>query len=219
MTFSVLVAEPTAGWLGAATASRSLGVGNGVPAVWPGVGAAVSQSWTNRSLRGRALAAVAAGAPPEEALAAALATDPGASLRQAAVVTVTGEVADFTGEECSAWAGARVVSGADGGGLRGLACGNLLADARTLEDAVSVLDAARPRDPADLAAVLLHALRAGQRAGGDVRGEQSAAVVVGAGGAQQWHPPDLDVDLRVDDHERPLDELGRLLGLLRPRTA
>lgn len=218
MTFSVVVAAPDRGLLGAATASFSLGVGNAVPAVWPGVGAVVSQSWTNRSLRGRVLAGLAAGAAPGESVDSVLGADSGAPLRQLGVVSVAGETAHHTGAECSAWAGARTLTGASGGVLRGVVCGNLLRGATTLEEGVAVLEAARPDDPASLAAALLTAMQAGQRAGGDLRGQQSAAVVVGSGLVQDWQPPDLDVDLRVDEHPRPLDEIERMLGLLRPRT-
>lgn len=217
MTFSVVVSVPAAGLLGAATASRSLAVGNAVPALRPGVGAVVSQAWTNRSLRGKLLAALAAGAAPTDALAAELARDRGRERRQVAVVDAMGRTADHTGVECTPWAGSRPVGDRDRP-VVGVAVGNLVVDRNTVDAVAQVVAATVPDDPGTLAALLVAALRAGQRAGGDVRGQQSAAVLVGSGAGQDWQPPDLDVDLRVDDHERPLEVLAHLAGQVTART-
>lgn len=218
MTYSLVLAVPAVGMLAAATASRSAAVGSMVPAVWPGVGAVVSQAWTNTSLRGRVLSRLAGGADPTEVLATLSTMDPGHARRQVGVVDVTGRVAAHTGEECSTWAGARAVGRPDA--QVGMACGNLLAGEGVVTAIGDVVAAAAAVEhPAALADLLVRALQAGQRAGGDVRGQQSAALLVATGGAQGWQPPDLAVDLRVDDHEHPLDELERMLGLVTPRRA
>ncbi|MBF4160775.1 DUF1028 domain-containing protein [Nocardioides acrostichi] len=215
MTLSLVVAVPKAGLLAAATASFSLSVGNSVPAVWPGVGAVVSQAWTNRSLRGRLLAHLAAGARPDQAVATLGALDPEPTLRQVGLVDAAGRSAWHTGSACTPFAGEIDL----GTAVHGVVLGNLLVGRTTLEATAGVLgDAPPPQRPGELAALALTALRAGQRAGGDSRGQQSAALLVGAGPAQDWTPPDLAVDLRVDDHHRPLEELARLLEL-RSRTA
>lgn len=217
MTYSLVLAVPASGLLGVATASCSLGVGNAVPAVRPGVGAVVSQAWTNRSLRGRVLEVLDGGGAPDAALAGIPRIDTDHAIRQVAVVDAHGRTAVHTGVGCSAWAGsARVV----GNGIAGSACANLVRGPRVVASMVEVVRAAAPpADGAGAAQLLLAALRAGQAAGGDVRGQQSAALVVGQGPRQGWFPPDLVVDVRVDDHPEPLQELERLLGMVRPRRA
>lgn len=218
MTFSLVLAVPAHGLLGAATASCSLGVGNAVPSVWPGVGAVVSQAWTNRSLRGQLLARVAAGADPAAAVAGVPELDDGHALRQVGLVDLSGRAAALTGDDCTNWAGSVPLAAP---GMAGVACGNLLVGEEVLAAigrAVAAADPTPPRRPGQLAAILVGALAAGQGAGGDLRGQQSAAVVVGGGPAQDWSPPDLDVDLRVDDHPSPLVELERLLEQLTART-
>lgn len=208
MTFSLVLAVPASGLLAAATASRSLGVGNAVPAVRPGVGAVVSQAWTNRSLRGRVLDLLASGGGPDEAVAAIPGWDAEHDLRQVAVVDARGRGAAHTGAACSSWAGSRVVAGAS---VRGVVVANLVVAEQVAAAAAATAAAGDPRDAGGLAHLVLAALEAGQWAGGDVRGQQSAALVVGSGEPQGWCPPDLDVDLRVDDDAEPLAALGRLL--------
>lgn len=216
MTYSLVLAVPAARLVGAATASCSLGVGNAVPFVRPGVGAVVSQAWTNRSLRGRLLESLAAGGSPDEAVAVIPDIDPEHALRQVGLVDGQGRSAVHTGVRCSAWAGSLSLAGA----ANGVACANLVAGERVVETMARVVGSgAPPADAAGLADLMLAALRGGRDAGGDLRGQQSAAVIVGEGAPHAWFPPDLAVDLRVDDHADPLAELGRLLELLRPRTA
>jgi uncharacterized Ntn-hydrolase superfamily protein len=225
MTFSLVVAVPTHQLLGVASASRSLAVGHSVPALVPGVGAVASQSWTNRALRSLALDALERGDSPAAYVAALPALDPDHRWRQVGVVDAAGAAAGHTGAACSAWAGECLADGADG---TVLALGNLLTGPVVVE-ATAAAAASRLGDvarPTDLATVLVDALAAGQDGGGDRRGQQSATVLVGSGPRQRHRPPDLDVDLRVDDADRPIDELARLLGLrirsgglaLRPRT-
>jgi len=230
VTFSILACVPgppgpAGALLGVATASRSLAVGHSVPAVLPGVGVMVSQSWTNPALRSEILDALERGAEPAEALAALPRLDAEYPLRQLGIVAASGAMASFTGVECSPWAGERRQ---ETGTACVLAVGNLLTGPDVLDATVATLAAqlADGGSATDLAGLLVEALVAGQREGGDRRGQQSAAVVVAAGGDVR-RPPDLDVDLRVDDHVDPLGELARLVDLrttlgglpLRPRTA
>lgn len=214
MTFSLVLAVPRAGLIAVGTASRSLGVGNSVPALWPGVGAVVSQAWTNRSLRGRVLSGLADGATPDAVVARIPGQDPDHRLRQLAAVDTRGRTAAHTGAGCSAWAGSAPVHGES---TSGMVCANFVAGPGVLAAMTSVVDTATPpEDPEALARLVLASLQAGQAAGGDSRGQQSAALLVGEGRRQSWQPPDLTVDLRVDDHDVPLAELGRLLRLRRP---
>lgn len=212
MTFSVLVSLPARHLLGAGCASRSLAVGHSVPAVVPGVGVVVSQAWTNRSLRGRGLAALRRGETPAAYVASLPALDSEHAWRQVAVVAADGTPADHTGADCSAWAGARQ---AGIGAATVLAVGNLLPGPEVLDAAVAAAVDRLARDTTPsalgLAECLVAGLVAGQERGGDLRGEQSAAVMVGSGPVQGYVPPDLDVDLRVDDARQPLAELARLL--------
>lgn len=209
MTFSLVLAAPGASLLGAATSSFSLGVGNAVPWVEPGVGAVVSQAWTNRSLRGQLLASVRRGVAVAEAVAAVPDLDEGHRWRQVGLVDADGHAGAHTGAGCTPWAGS-VALGT--GSVRGVGCANLVAGAGVLDAVAGIVDRARePRGAGDLARLMLDALAAGQAAGGDVRGQQSACLLVGEGPGQAWHPPDLAVDLRVDDDVAPLAVLDRML--------
>lgn len=207
MTFTVLARHPQSGLLGAATASRSLAVGNAVPAVRPGVGAVASQAWTNRALRGLLLDATDAGADAQTAIDRIAEWDAGAPLRQALLLPVRGAGAAHTGAETTPWTGHLVLEDA-------IVAGNLLAGPEVLEamrDALAPLhglDAGSPDAAARFAAVLVDVLAAGESAGGDLRGRQSAAVLV-AGATEA----DATVDLRVDDHAEPLAALARLVEL------
>lgn len=207
MTFTVLARHPQSGLLGAATASRSLAVGNAVPAVRAGVGAVASQAWTNRALRGLLLDATDAGSGAAAAVGRIAEWDAGAPLRQALLLPARGAGAAHTGAETTPWTGHLVLEDA-------IVAGNLLAGPEVLDamrDALAPLrgfDADSPDAAARFAAVLVAVLAAGEAAGGDVRGRQSAAVVV-AGAAEA----DPTVDLRVDDHTEPLAALARLVEL------
>ncbi|MFT4122810.1 MAG: DUF1028 domain-containing protein [Microbacteriaceae bacterium] len=204
MTLTVLAAR--SGALAIATASYSLAVGNAVPALVPGLGAAASQAYTNRALRPQLLDGLARGLPPSAAIEGMARRDPAIAFRQLAVLRADGEGAAMTGARCSAWAGE----------LRGagwIAVGNLLAGAsvlgamaRSIEEALGGV-----RSTLDLAAAAVEALRAGEAAGGDSRGPQSAALLAATGGAGP--EGDLDVDLRADHSAEPLHEIDRLLAL------
>ncbi len=239
MTFTILASDPTKGLLAAATASRSLAVGAGVPAVRVGIGAAASQAYTNRSLRSRLLDALAAGDSPSSAVARIPEWDAGAVWRQAAVVAADGAAAAHTGEACTAWAGSE-----SGAGF--VVLGNLLPGPEVVEAMcvaferypegtnASALDVSEgDRALANFSRRVLAALAAGDAAGGDLRGRQSAAILVGVspvpsgatptgqsspGRTATWNAVEVDdeplaIDLRADDHERPIDELARLLEL------
>jgi len=206
MTYTILCSDPDQRLLGIATASCSLAVGAGVPAVRVGIGAVASQAYTNRAIRRYALDALAGGAEPGEVLAGLPGFDEGAERRQVAIVDASGAVAVHTGAECSEWAGSRMGPGY-------AAAGNLLPGPEVL-DAMAAVFAQGPREPGLRAfAQRLHAaLSAGERAGGDRRGRQSAALVVGDGAAVATGTAPLALDLRVDDHLDPVAELGRILA-------
>jgi len=223
MTYTVLARDPRAGLIGAATASRSLAAGNAVLAIRPGVGVVASQAWTNRSLRGLLLGELAAGATAAEAVDAVPGWDDRAELRQVAALPARGAGAARSGREITDWAGHVVTADV-------VVAGNLLTGPEVLSAMVDDLARAPEIDPADPASAalfahaLVSALVAGERAGGDARGRQSAAVLVAAaarpdrrGGPVAARAVDLlhhrSVDLRVDDHQDPLAELARLVAL------
>lgn len=217
MTISVLAVAPGAGLVGAASASRSLAVGADVPAVLPGTGAVVTQAWTNPHLRGPVLAALAdRGGVHLAELVGRL--DPEPALRQVAAVDAAGVADVWTGGSCTPYAGHR-------SGPGWVVAGNFLAGPGVVTAAADVLGARLPEaaDAGGLADLLVAALEAAQAEGGDRRGQQSAAVLVGAAPdrAASGPPPYLVVDLRSDDHPHPLVELRRLLLLragVSPRT-
>jgi len=197
-TFSVVAHDAESGMLGVAVASRFLAVGALVPSLRPGVGAVASQAYVNPFLGPRILDLLQGGAAPREALAQAVAEDPGAGWRQVNVVDARGCSATYSGPRIDPWAGGR-----SGPGYA--LAGNILVSAATVVAMEAAFLAARPH--ADLADRLIAVLEAGERAGGDSRGRQAAAVVV----VNKTGAP--FVDLRVDDHPEPVRELRRLYGL------
>ncbi|MGB9376471.1 MAG: DUF1028 domain-containing protein [Mycobacteriales bacterium] len=204
MTFSI-VARGTDGLsFGVAVASKFLAVGSAVPAAEAGVGAVATQSYANLAYRPQGLALLRHGASAASTVAGLTAADPGRETRQLGVVSATGDGATFSGAECNAWAGGRTGDG--------YACqGNILTGPEVvdeLERAWLAGDAA-----AALSVRLLESLSAGDAAGGDRRGRQSAALFVVAPGGGYGGGSDVLVDLRVDDHPAPVAELKRLLSL------
>lgn len=211
MTFTLLAADPHHGLLAAATASRSLAVGNAVIGVDPAVGAVASQAWTNRSLRARMLDALAAGRHPAEVMAEVPRWDGGAELRQVAALLADGEGDARTGGETTPWAGTLVRPGL-------VALGNLLTGPEVLDAVVTAYATTDPTGGSSgddalpaMARRVVAAMLAGETAGGDRRGRQSAAIVVTRCRQERQFPPDLDIDLRVDDSEQPLRDLARLV--------
>ncbi len=202
-TFSIVAVDADAGEVGCAVQSKYFAVGSVVPWAKAGVGAVATQAAGVAVYGPRILAQLEAGRSPQEAIDEVLSGDDGRETRQLGVVDAAGETASWTGKECNAWAGS-----AAGAGFT--AQGNILAG----EAVVTGMARAYEETRGSLAERLVSALEAGQAAGGDVRGQQSAAVVVERIGASSRREGiDRVVDLRVDDHVEPIVELRRLLGI------
>lgn len=204
MTFSIVARSADGQSWGVAVASKFLAVGSAVPAAVAGVGAIATQAEANVAYKGLALAHMDEGATAEVALQRLLEEDPGREHRQVGLVDVDGNAATHTGGECFDWAGG--VTG-DGVAIQG----NILAGPEVVEAMKRAWEDSA--DEPDLARRLLAALRAGDEAGGDRRGRQSAALLVVRDGAGYGGNDDVAVDLRVDDHTEPVTELTRLLDL------
>jgi uncharacterized Ntn-hydrolase superfamily protein len=203
-TFSIVARDPANGDLGVAVASKFLAVGAVVPWAQAGVGAIATQSWANTSYGPRGLRLLAQGLSAAEALERLVRRDKDRAQRQAGIVDAQGRAATYTGTGCYAWAG----------GLSGpnFACqGNILVSEATIQAMAETFQ----RATGDLAERLFTALAAGQEAGGDSRGRQSAALLVvrPKGGYGGWN--DRYLDLRVDDSPQPVVALGELLKLHR----
>lgn len=198
MTWSILAYDAATGAFGVAVTSRAFAIGARAPHIRAGVGAVASQSLTNAYLGPRVLDGLAQGLAPAAAIEAALASDPGRELRQLHAVDRLGRAAAWTGRHCVEWAGHRT-------GAAMSAAGNMLRS----EAVLRATGDAYAATGAPLAERLLAALDAGEKAGGDRRGRQAAALLVAT---TEDFP---DIDLRVDDHPAPLDELRRLLELYR----
>lgn len=200
MTFSIAAHDGDA-W-GVAVASKFVAVGSVVPAVRLGVGAVATQSLARWAYRAEVLDALEAGAEVGAALAAATAADDGRALRQVGAVGPTG-AATFTGDECFPWAGGRAAGDAT---TAWAVQGNILTGPEVVDamEEAFFATAGRPLDERLLAALL-----AGDAAGGDSRGRQSAALLVLSPGAG-YDACGVLADLRVDDHPDAPTELGRL---------
>ncbi|MGH3353518.1 MAG: DUF1028 domain-containing protein [Nocardioides sp.] len=212
MTFSIVAksvdpatGEPT--W-GVAVASKFLAVGSAVPAAVAGVGAIATQAEANVAYKGLALAHLDEGATASVALERLLEEDPGRDHRQVGIVDVDGTAASHTGSSCLDWAGSRTGSTDDGGYA---IQGNILTGPEVVEEMEAAWLASSPEAP--LQRRLLAALAAGDKAGGDSRGRQSAAILVVREEAGYGGNDDIAADLRVDDHTDPVTELTRLLDL------
>ena len=201
-TFSIVAADPATGQLGVAVQSKFPSVGAIVPSARAGVGAVATQAAANVAWRDEALRLLESGLSPEEAIAKLVAGDPGKDDRQLGLVDAKGRAATFTGARCFDHA-----SGIAGDGFA--VQGNVLAGRATVEAMARAYEKARAAG-LPLAERLLSALEAGQRAGGDRRGQQSAALLVVKPGGGYGGSGDVWVDLRVDDHARPIAELRRL---------
>ncbi len=202
MTFSIVAYDPAAKESGVATQSKFLAVGAVVPWAQARAGAIATQSYANTTFGPKGLRWLAKGLSAQETLDRLLAADTGREQRQVGIVDRGGNAATFTGSGCHAWAG----------GLTGrhfAAQGNILARAKVVEAIAAKFEAAK----GELADRLVAALLAGQRAGGDRRGQQSAAVLVvrEKGGYAGFN--DRYLDLRVDDHPHPIERLQEILEL------
>jgi uncharacterized Ntn-hydrolase superfamily protein len=198
-TYSIVARDPATGEFGIAVQSHWFSVGSIVTWARPGVGAVATQSIAEPAYGPHLLDRLAAGAAPADALDAELAADELARFRQVAAVDANGEVAAHTGDGCMRYAGDRA-----GGGFSAQA--NLMASPEVWPAMASAFEAATGR----LARRLLAALEAGEAAGGDVRGRQSAALLVVPAAGEPWQ---TRVELRVEDATDPLGELRRLLDL------
>lgn len=202
-TFSIVAADVAAGEVGVAVQSKYFSVGSVVPWARAGVGAVATQAFGVAGYGPQILGLLERGLTPQRALEEALADDPGKQTRQLGVVTASGEAAAWTGEDCNDWAGHSV-------GDSFAVQGNIL----TGEEVVRAMARAYEEDSGSLVERLLASLEAGQAAGGDRRGQQSAAIVVErVGGSERRERIDRICDLRVEDHETPIEELHRLVGL------
>jgi len=209
LTYTVIARTADGRLLGAATASYSLAVGNAVPALVPTAGVVASQAWTNRRLRYEMLRALHHGRTAEEAVAGLPAVDPDLPMRQVAALPVSGPGAHYTGNLCESWAG-----GAAGQDF--VVIGNLLAGPEVIDEMRAAAEqgmAVPGLTSIEMADVLLQILHAGLEAGGDRRGQQSAAVLVADTLAGFQYPVLLDVDLRADNSPTPLEDLERMLEL------
>ncbi len=201
MTWSIIARDPASGELGIAVATKFFAVGARVPFVRSGVGAIATQALLNPFYGIEGLELLAAGRSPDEVVQALTRADPGRDHRQVHVMNAAGAVAAYTGGECIDWCGHLA-------GENFSVAGNMLAGERVVQDtAAAYAEGAALPFPRRLIA----ALAAGEAAGGDRRGKQSAALVIY--GTEAW--PDLD--LRVDDHADPLAELARLEAVSRER--
>lgn len=204
MTFSIVALDPDTGDLGVAVASKFLVVGSVVPWARAGVGAVATQSFANVAYGPDGLDALAAGGTAEAVAAALTGADPGVAQRQLGLVDAHGGSATFTGDACLPWAGGRTGPGY-------AAQGNIL----TGPEVVDALVATFTSTAGPLPDRLLAALLAADRAGGDRRGRQSAALFVVRAGGGYGGGDDRWIDLRVDDHPDPVPELIRIRGVWR----
>lgn len=202
MTFSIVASDGTA-W-GVAVASKFLAVGCAVPAAAADAGAVATQSYANLAYRPDGLRHLREGKTAQESLDALTAADDGREQRQAGIVDTHGNAATFTGSGCHDWAGGRT-------GASYAIQGNILTGPDVVEAMERAWLATDPTQP--LARRLYAALVAGDDAGGDKRGRQSAAILVAATEGGYADSTDIVVDLRVDDSPAPIPELGRLLDL------
>jgi len=201
-TFSIVAVDGPE--VGCAVQSKYFAVGSVVPWARAGVGAVATQAAGVAAYGTELLALLEQGLSPDEALGRALAGDPERETRQLGVVTADGRSASHTGSECLAWAGHRTGEGY-------AVQGNILAG----EAVVAEMERAFLETRGSLAERLVSALEAGQAAGGDSRGQQSAAIVVERAGAAAESRERVDriCELRVEDHPTPIAELRRLLGI------
>ncbi len=203
-TYSIVARDPATGELGVAVQSHWFSVGALVPWAEAGVGAVATQSFVEPSYGPLGLAMMRAGRGAPEALRGLLAADEHPEVRQVAMVDAQGRVAAHTGKACIQAAGQQVGTGFS-------VQANLMANDQVWPAMARAFEAAK----GDLADRMLAALEAAQAAGGDIRGQQAAALVVVAGRSSGRPWDDRIFDLRVEDHLAPLAELRRLLSVAR----
>src|ERR687894_650803 len=202
-TYSIVACDLVARQWGVAVQSKFLAVGSVVPWAEPEVGAVATQAYANPRYGPDGLALLRDGRSAEEVVERLTSADDGRDHRQLGVVDAHGGSASFTGSECMAWAGGRT-------GPCYAAQGNILVSGETVDGLVETFEATQGKS---LDVRLLDCLDAAQAAGGDSRGQQSAALLVVEKDGGYANLSDVVLDLRVDDHERPLEELRRLYGM------
>ncbi|MGH7342948.1 MAG: DUF1028 domain-containing protein, partial [Candidatus Rokuibacteriota bacterium] len=198
-TYSIVAYDPETKELGIAVQSKFIAVGAVVPWAKAGVGVVATQSYANTTFGPKGLELLEKGEKPDDVLAKLLEADPGREHRQVGVVDAKGRSATFTGKKCNAWAG----------GITGenyCVQGNILAG----EAVVQGMDKAYKQVTGDLGDRLIAALQGGQDAGGDIRGMQSAALLIVRQGWGYGGFNDRYRDVRVDDHPKPIEELKRV---------
>src|SRR5438309_11433904 len=204
-TYSIVACDLPAGQWGVAVQSRFLAVGSVVPWAEPNVGAIATQSYANPRYGPDGLALLREGRSADEVIEALTAADEGRAERQVGVVDGAGRAATFTGAACHEWAGGRT-------GDCYAAQGNILVSEATVDALAATFEA---NAHLELAERLIECLAAAQAAGRDRRGQQSASLLVVEKGAGYGSLSDSVVDLRVDDHARPIAELLRIFELHR----
>jgi uncharacterized Ntn-hydrolase superfamily protein len=202
-TYSIVAFDPDARHWGVATQSKFLAVGSVVPWAKAEAGAVATQSYANPRYGPDGLALLGEGMDASEVVRRLTEADDGRDTRQLGVVDARGGSATFTGSECHDWAGGRTGDGY-------AAQGNILVGAETADALAETFEASAGRHLADR---LIECLAAAQAAGGDRRGQQSAALLVVEKDGGYAKLSDVLVDLRVDDHPQPIDELRRLYRL------
>ncbi len=198
-TFSIVAVDRETGEIGVGVQSKIVGVGAIVPFAKAGVGAIATQAAANVRYGPVGLLMMEIGTTPEQTIEMLTSKDPRKAVRQVGIVSASGETATFTGEECNGWAGGKT---GDGYAVQG----NILTD-EAVDDAMAK---AYEETEGILAERLLAALEAGQEAGGDKRGKQSAGLLIVREGWGYGGLNDRFRDIRVDEHEHPIRELRRV---------
>jgi uncharacterized Ntn-hydrolase superfamily protein len=203
-TYSIVARDPATGELGVAVQSHWFSVGTSVPWAQAGVGAVATQSFVRMEYGPEGLALMKGGTPAPEALRRLVEADEGRDVRQVAMIDASGRVAAHTGSRCIDAAGHHV-------GKDYSVQANLMLDAGVWPAMAKAYESAT----GDLASRLLAALEAAQAAGGDIRGRQSAAMLIvkGKSSGEPWK--DRVLELRIEDHPEPIAEMRRLIGLWR----
>ncbi|WP_315832666.1 DUF1028 domain-containing protein [Bradyrhizobium prioriisuperbiae] len=201
MTWSIIARDHDTGRLAVAVATKFFAVGARVPFIAAGVGAIATQALTNSFYGVNGLALLGDGLSPDEVVTRLIAEDAGRDHRQLHMMDASGRIAAHTGAVCVDWCGHLAGDGFS-------VAGNMLTGARVIEATATTYADNRSLP---FARRLIAAMRAGEAAGGDKRGKQSAALLIH--GVEQWS----DLDLRVDDHVDPLAELERLERVSRER--
>jgi uncharacterized Ntn-hydrolase superfamily protein len=201
MTWSIIARDDSTGQIGIAVATRFFAVGARVPHIAAGIGGIATQALVNPYYGIDGVKLLREGREPRDIVETLIAADSGHESRQLHIMDASGRVAAFTGRDCVDWCGH-----IEGKGFS--IAGNMLAGARVLDDTAKTYTA---NETLPFAQRLIAAMRAGEAAGGDKRGKQSAALLIY--GEEEWS----DLNLRVDDHTDPLSELERLEAVSRER--